>query len=334
MFVYVVFLDGRFVNLARIEIESLFEAYELKPRIRNNGDRCLVVESDAPLDAVFLRSALIVEAEKVLGEDPHDICWLSVFNSGQSTNSVPLTYRVEMIDGVRDREFIDEVYRSITMELPDVLVSLENPQVTLIIRNIDGRRVITKKIATGREYAKKRQPMFRHFAPPASMDSIISRTLVNLAGLRTGDIFLDPFCGTGSLVIEAAAMGFRAIGSDINPSFVEAAKMLSELYGFIADFRVADARSLPFDDESVDGIATDPPYGISSPTYGEKVDILYDRFINEAYRILRHGGRLVVCYTPKINVVDMAESLGFRIVHTMGMYVHSGLTRMITVLET
>ena len=51
---------------------------------------------------------------------------------------------------------------------------------------------------------------------PAKFIPHIPRALIQ-ALARSGDIMLDPMCGSGTTLVEAAAAGHRAIGVDINP---------------------------------------------------------------------------------------------------------------------
>jgi tRNA G10 N-methylase Trm11 len=81
----------------------------------------------------------------------------------------------------------------------------------------------------------------------------LAQILINLAGLPAGTIY-DPFCGTGVILQEARLMGFRAIGSDINPQMVTAAKAnqawLSKQSPNLPAWEVvlADARRLRIDE--------------------------------------------------------------------------------------
>jgi site-specific DNA-methyltransferase (cytosine-N4-specific) len=45
----------------------------------------------------------------------------------------------------------------------------------------------------------------------------VVRAIGNLMGLEPGDWVLDPFCGSGTTVLEAAHIGWNAIGIDLNP---------------------------------------------------------------------------------------------------------------------
>lgn len=55
------------------------------------------------------------------------------------------------------------------------------------------------------------------------------RAVANLLGLNTGDRIWDPFCGSGTVLLEARHQGFNALGVDLNPLAVAIAnaKLLS-----------------------------------------------------------------------------------------------------------
>ncbi len=53
------------------------------------------------------------------------------------------------------------------------------------------------------------------------MSPKLARCMVNLTGMIAGDIVLDPFCGTGGILIEAGVMGARVVGADIDERMVE-----------------------------------------------------------------------------------------------------------------
>jgi len=45
----------------------------------------------------------------------------------------------------------------------------------------------------------------------------VCRALVNILGVPAGGVLLDPFCGSGTTLVEAAHCGVRGIGTDLNP---------------------------------------------------------------------------------------------------------------------
>lgn len=48
------------------------------------------------------------------------------------------------------------------------------------------------------------------------MDPLLSLIMANLAAVRRHDIVIDPFVGTGSILVAAAALGCQVLGSDID----------------------------------------------------------------------------------------------------------------------
>jgi 2-polyprenyl-3-methyl-5-hydroxy-6-metoxy-1,4-benzoquinol methylase len=60
---------------------------------------------------------------------------------------------------------------------------------------------------------------------------------------------LDIGCGTGRHAIELASRGYNITGVDLSESMIGKAKEKAEDAGLNIDFQVADARSLPFDNQ-------------------------------------------------------------------------------------
>ena len=52
----------------------------------------------------------------------------------------------------------------------------------------------------------------RPFFSPISLHPRLARALVNLTAVRKGESLLDPFCGTGGILIEAAMLGVNCHG--------------------------------------------------------------------------------------------------------------------------
>jgi 2-polyprenyl-3-methyl-5-hydroxy-6-metoxy-1,4-benzoquinol methylase len=61
---------------------------------------------------------------------------------------------------------------------------------------------------------------------------------------------LDVGCGTGRHAINLATKGYKNItGIDLSPSMISAAKKVAQEKGVPVDFRICDARELPFENE-------------------------------------------------------------------------------------
>jgi tRNA (guanine10-N2)-methyltransferase len=129
----------------------------------------------------------------------------------------------------------------------------------------------------------------RNFIGVTSMDPWLSLLMANMAKTQPGDLIFDPFVGTGSMLYAAAHFGGYVMGSDIDgrqfrgsgiPSRAKHQWKQDErnqslesnlsqygLGGRMIDVWVSDltSHSLRFSKDGdgwIDGIITDPPYGI------------------------------------------------------------------------
>ena len=91
----------------------------------------------------------------------------------------------------------------------------------------------------------------------------IASAMALLAGIQTNGIFLDPFCGLGTIPIEASRIepGLALFASDINPSSVELARTNAGRANTKMNFAIADAGQLPFAYRAFDRIACNLPWG-------------------------------------------------------------------------
>jgi tRNA G10 N-methylase Trm11 len=84
-----------------------------------------------------------------------------------------------------------------------------------------------------------------------------------VAGLAPGRRLLDPFCGAGTVVVEAllAEPAGEATGTDVDAAMVSLAEANAAAAGVSAHFAATDAAALPLASSSVDRVATNPPWG-------------------------------------------------------------------------
>lgn len=57
----------------------------------------------------------------------------------------------------------------------------------------------------------------------------LAKSLINLANLKFGSAILDPFCGSGTVILESYLNGMNGIGLDINPIALKIAKVKTEV---------------------------------------------------------------------------------------------------------
>jgi tRNA (guanine10-N2)-dimethyltransferase len=212
-------------------------------------------------------------------------------------------------------------------------VSLRRPDVTFFGVLTGGFFVLGRKLA---EIVPKafvlRGPRRRPFFHPSAMPAKLARCMVNLAQPVAGDVVLDPFCGTGAMLIEAGLMGCRVVGFDVQWRMVRGSLRNLKHFGVAADgVMMADVRQMPV--RQVDCIVTDPPYGRSAKTLGREVSDIVDDFLHVAADRVARGRRLCIAFPKGIRIARLAGDSGFKVVESHYVYVHRSLTREVAVLE-
>ena len=120
--------------------------------------------------------------------------------------------------------------------------------------------------------------------------------LVHLAALLPGHVLLDPMCGTGTIVHEAAqCRGVFVVGGDRSAACIQAAQC-TEQPSNVA-WHVGNATCVPMRNHSLDAIVTDMPFDRQ-----HVLDTDISQLINEWVRLLRPGGRMVLltCHPTEV----------------------------------
>lgn len=206
-------------------------------------------------------------------------------------------------------------------------VSLNNPEVEYRAILSEDRCYFGRVLySINRSAYDERNPGKRDFFHPGVMMPRMARTLVNLACAGPGDILLDPFCGTGGILIEAGLLGTRALGSDFDPMMVGGCRRNIQ----DPELLLADATSLPFGNHSIDSVVTDLPYGQSvCIKKADTMDQLYADALDEICRILKPGRRAVVVTHKDISGIAADH---MTVLERHDQRVHKSLTRRVLVL--
>jgi Predicted DNA modification methylase len=145
------------------------------------------------------------------------------------------------------------------------------------------------------------------------------RLLAEMTGPEEDDVFLDPFCGYGGIVLERAiAHPYKfAFAQDLDPGKVAAVK--ESLGGKSFEKRrktiFPKARDAldpgAFDPGFVSAIATDPPWGLyeGGGLDSAGAQALLGSFLVAARRMLSPGGRLVLLVSRELDVGALVRGM-------------------------
>jgi len=175
-------------------------------------------------------------------------------------------------------------------------VNLRKPDFEIRVVVTDEKAYVGFKLfEIDRKSFEKRKAQHRPFFSPISLHPKLARALVNISEISENEVFLDPFCGTGGILIEAALIDAKIIGSDISKKMVNGCKRNLEYYG-IKEYKLyqCDIGEIPKFVDEVDAVATDFPYGRSTSTCGERITTLYERGAKAIYEVLKKGRKAVV----------------------------------------
>lgn len=329
-------------TLPRAEIEAVLKAENIPFHIINQYDGVLIL--DVPDDCY--------KSLKIIGKRfsyTHEVCKLIIETDKVDLNSEIQKYnwnnlitkdyavrvkRMDKTDKFDTSEVEWELGGIINNLVEDVKVNLKDPICFIRIIFIDNKIFVTERLfKIDKKHFYNLKPHKRPFFYPGSMSPKLARCMVNLTGVIEGDLVLDPFCGTGGILIEAGIMGAKVVGTDIDIRMVEGT-IKNLKYCGVKEYEVfqADAREIEFP-YKVNAIATDPPYGISASTGGEESKNLYAQSLVTIEKLLMDDGRLCMATPHYMDITGLIESTNFEIIEQHHIRMHKSLTRVITLFK-
>ncbi len=337
-------LSGENESLPASEVTAILEAEGYAYKNRELLDQTLRLEAEAScVNAVQLRAAYtrvcgleLFTSDATETEIAEAACatnFQSVLNPGES-----FAVRINRV-----KNYADAALNTMTLEGKLGKIIHEHTQGTKVrLRHPDKifMGIITsEKLVFGLKITEittktfsERRPRKKPFFHPSAMPSKLARCMVNLAHAKTESLVLDPFCGTGSTLIEATYVGCKALGIDAQKRMILGCrKNLRHFHISPEGLLFADARKPPL--TRVDCVVTDPPYGRSSSTLKSTTKQLVHEVLASSYGLLRVGQRICIASPKTLNIAQLGEDLGYRHLESHFAYVHRTLTREIAVFE-
>jgi 23S rRNA G2445 N2-methylase RlmL len=144
---------------------------------------------------------------------------------------------------------------------------------------------LTRQPLHDRPYTQARQP--GALKPP------VAAAMALLADLPQGATMIDPCCGSGTILFEAAALGLRPLGGDIDAAALTLARQGAETVGLLLPLSQWDFRALPLASASVGAVIGNLPWGQQVEVAGNP-DEFYAHACAEFERVVAPGGTVVL----------------------------------------
>jgi tRNA (guanine10-N2)-dimethyltransferase len=325
-------LSGEHESLPKAEILACFEAQGTNNTIQEEDLGILVIRAE-DLDISILKDRLALTHQidnRLFSCEVDEI--LSLKNSFEIPEG-SFAVRAKRIQRKHEHLDIKEVERIVAQRIKsEGTVDLENPDIEVRVIISERCHIGLKLAGIDRNSFEKRKVQFRPFFSPVSLHPRLARVLVNLSRIKKEQSLLDPFCGTGGILIEASQIGARSIGSDIDERMIAGSSENLKTFNIndVELFR-ADISEVSHKVEKVDAIATDPPYGRSATTNREEISSLYHRAFATFSEILKNGGYLSIAL-PHEELIRTGEGY-MSLIETHTMRVHRSLTRNFCVFK-
>ena len=336
-------LSGEESTLPAAEIHALAETYSRTPlRFGKIGRRLISVEGlgNSTVPRIAERAAYCRFGGELLGTSET----ISGLEASVDARSIPEGKKFVVASETLDKAVCGEIGALIKAKT-GARVSLENPD--YVFQAEDSRAgffALGLSRSGFKEFSwRTRRPRARRFFLPSAIYPKFARLLVNLSRVREGEYFLDPFCGTGSLIIESSIMGMKSIGGDLTRWIARGAKL--NMQGLSLDFEGIlrlDATHPHFPLSHVDAISTDVPYGRAASTKGKATEEILREFSTAAVEILaptatymsesERRSKYCVVMHPSHVTFDY-DKTSFELAERHLVYVHRTLTRAISVLK-
>jgi predicted RNA methylase len=192
----------------------------------------------------------------------------------------------------RRRDVGDAVREGMSRRLPRWTPVPEAAQVEVWVNVLGSQLLIGYRLSSRRMRHRHRKAV----QLPASLRPSVAAAMVYLTEPAAGDRFLDPMCGSGTMLLERRAAGPAALllAGDLASEPVRATrKNLARRRGRPLPALQWDATRLPLPAGSIHKIAANLPFG-RQIAVAEALPALYRAFFGEADRVLTENGRAVI----------------------------------------
>lgn len=301
------YLSGEHPLLAEAEVRALFETYRKKWKRLFFQNQIAIYEVD-----FFCELRRLALTHKILNVD-------------FSLEKKPFRVRVKRIAShVNTMELEREIAGKLQEEYGRIPVNLEHPEQEVYCIVQEEKTFVGLTLMDFPASWEGRKPQYRPYFHPSSLHPRVARALVNLGRARLE--VLDPFCGTGGILLEAGLMGLRVYGMDISREMVEGTKQNLEHFG-VTQYTVCEGDALRIREyfPRVEAVVTDMPYGKASRAVPSAED-LYVRTFSSLEGVTEKA--CVVCGVPYA-----FDEMGIRVREHFVWRVHRSLDRHIYTLD-
>jgi len=184
--------------------------------------------------------------------------------------------------------------------------------------------VIATKVIVGTQINIDDLSKERHFIRYRNAVTIktnLAYAMIRCANVKVGNLIVDPFCGSGTILLEALDVfqgQVRCIGMDVSRRSANGAQENARAEGYdetICKFHCCDARAFRkhLEEESVDAIVSNLPWGVVTGMKNvSDLQSMYEVFLRSAWYILKDKARIVMLVLRGLQLTRIIRKLSGR----------------------
>ena len=184
--------------------------------------------------------------------------------------------------------------------------------------------VIATKVIVGTQINIDDLSKERHFIRYRNAVTIktnLAYAMIRCANVKIGNLIVDPFCGSGTILLEALDVfqgQVRCIGMDVSRRSANGAQENARAEGYdetICKFHCCDARAFRkhLEEECVDAIVSNLPWGVVTGMKNvSDLQSMYEVFLRSAWYILKDKARIVMLVLRGLQLTRIIRKLSGR----------------------
>lgn len=307
-------LSKDYLELASDEIIAISKTYDRFAKAKKISN-LIIIQSKTNWNEIAKRASFV----KVSGQILRKMSGLFLDEDNFQVLKNANTFVCRIINLSSKQLDIPELERSMgdmISKFSHAKVELEDPDITIYLIFTDEESFFGFSKRVKEENRPKK--IKNH---PHELDWKLTRVMINLTGLKEGQTVCDPFCGTGTTLLEAESMGIHAIGLDFDEKMYKISKENLKANGYKSKVFKSDFQELSKISGKFDGIVTDLPYGRAS-----KVSQKPEEIIKKFFSILPKRKRIAIMYKK-----ELESNLKLDGLKKYEIYRHKSLTRTILI---
>jgi len=302
------------LELAKDEIIAIAKTYDRFAKAQSFSN-LIVIQSRTPWGKISERATFVKTSGQILKKMSN----LFLDNEGFPLLLRTKTFACRIINLSKRRFDVQEIENTMgnmISKFSNAKVCLENPALVIYLIFTNSQSFFG--FSTKFNKSKLPKKVKNH---PHELDSKLCRAMINLAGFKKGETVCDPFCGTGTTLLQAGSMGMQSIGIDFDKKMCEISKQNLKENQFNSKVVNADFTHLKKIMKKYDGVVTDLPYGRAS-----KSSVNPEKLLQNLVSILPRKKRIAIMCKK-----GSEKGLDLNLIKKYEIYRHKSLTRTILI---